>query len=208
MLQVFFESIQGQVLVVVLIVLAFALIFKLSKKEDKNNIKALTYSAIAVAVAYVLNQITLFRMPQGGSITPFSMLFITMIGYYFGVRQGILAGAAFGLLDLLINPYVIHPVQMLIDYPLAFGSLGMGAVLAKRGIVSTYLLGVFGRLVCSVLSGVIFFAAYAPEGQGAFMYSTIYNGSYMGAEALLTCILLAIPAVRKAINEVKNKVVR
>lgn len=207
MLQGFFESMQGQIFVVVLIVLAFALIFKLSKKGD-NNIKALTYSAIAVAVAYVLNQITLFRMPQGGSITPFSMLFIVMIGYYFGVRQGILAGVAFGLLDLLINPYVIHPVQMLMDYLLAFGSLGMGAVLAKRGIIPTYLLGVLGRLVCSVLSGVIFFASYAPEGQGAFMYSTIYNGSYMGAEALLTCILLAIPTVRNAINEVKNKVVR
>ncbi|RBP63268.1 thiamine transporter [Alkalibaculum bacchi] len=207
MLQSFFESMQGQIFVVVLIVLAFALIFKLSKKGD-NNIKALTYSAIAVAVAYVLNQITLFRMPQGGSITPFSMLFIVMIGYYFGVRQGILAGVAFGLLDLLINPYVIHPVQMLMDYLLAFGSLGMGAVLAKRGIIPTYLLGVLGRLVCSVLSGVIFFASYAPEGQGAFMYSTIYNGSYMGAEALLTCILLAIPTVRNAINEVKNKVVR
>lgn len=208
MLQGFFESIQGQMFVVALIVLAFALIFKLSKKGDKNNIKALTYSAIAVAVAYVLNQITLFRMPQGGSITPFSMLFIVMIGYFFGVRQGILAGAAFGLLDLLINPYVIHPIQMLIDYPLAFGSLGMGAVLAKRSIVPTYLLGVFGRFVCSVLSGAIFFASYAPEGQGAFMYSAIYNGSYMGAEALLTCVLLAIPAVRNAINEVKSKVVR
>ena len=148
MLQGFFESMEGQIFVVVLIVLVFALIFKLSKKEDNNNIKALTYSAISVAVAYVLNQITLFRMPQGGSITPFSMLFIVMIGYYFGVRQGILAGVAFGLLDLLINPYVIHPVQMLIDYPLAFGSLGMGAVLVKRGIVPTYLLGVFGRFVC------------------------------------------------------------
>lgn len=208
MLQSFFESTHGQLLIVVSIVLAFALIFKLSKKENKSNIKALTYSAIAVAVAYVLNQITLFRMPQGGSITPFSMLFIVMIGYYFGVRQGILAGAAFGLLDLLINPYVIHPIQMLIDYPLAFASLGMGSVLKKQGIIPTYLLGVFGRLVCSVLSGVIFFGSYAPEGQGAFMYSTIYNGSYMGAEALLTCVLLAIPAVRNAINEVKNKVVR
>ena len=205
MLQGFFESVQGQIIIVLFIILAFALIFRMSKKENKGNVKALTYSAIAVALAYVLNQFTLFRMPQGGSITPFSMLFIVIIGYFFGTRQGVLAGAAFGMLDLLINPYVIHPIQMLIDYPLAFGALGIGAVLSKKGIVPTYLLGVFGRLVCSVLSGVIFFGSYAPEGQGAFMYSLTYNGSYMGAEALITCILLAIPTVRNAMEKVKDK---
>lgn len=205
MLQEFFESTLGQAFVVVVILLIFALIFYMGRKEKVSS-KTLTYSAIAIAIGYALNQITLFRMPQGGSITPFSMLFIVLVGYFFGARQGVLAGMAFGFLDLLINPYVIHPMQMLLDYPIAFGALGVGASLRKRNIILIYLIGVFGRFVCSVLSGVIFFGSAAPAAQGALLYSIIYNGSYLSVEAILTCILLFIPAVRKAIESVRNKV--
>lgn len=203
MLQEFFESTQGQVFVVAVILFIFALIFYMGRKEKVSS-KALTYSAIAIAIGYVLNQITLFRMPQGGSITPFSMLFIVLVGYFFGARQGILAGMAFGLLDLLINPYVIHPMQMLLDYPLAFGALGIGALLRNGNLILVYLIGVFGRFVCAVLSGVIFFGSSAPAAQGALLYSIIYNGSYLAVEAILTCILLLIPAIRKAIQSVKD----
>ncbi len=205
MLQEFFESIQGQVLVVGVILLIFAFIFYMGRKEKVSS-KALTYSAICIGIGYALNQITLFRMPQGGSITPFSMLFIVLVGYFFGAKQGILAGMAFGLLDLLINPYVIHPVQMILDYPLAFGALGIGALLRKGNIILIYLIGVFGRFVCAVLSGVIFFGSSAPAAQGALLYSIIYNGSYLLVEAILTCILLSISPVRKAIESVKDRI--
>ena len=205
MLQEFFESIQGQVLVVGVILLIFAFIFYMGRKEKVSS-KALTYSAICIGIGYALNQITLFRMPQGGSITPFSMLFIVLVGYFFGAKQGILAGMAFGLLDLLINPYVIHPVQMILDYPLAFGALGIGALLHKDNIFLVYLIGVFGRFICAVLSGVIFFSSSAPAAQGALLYSIIYNGSYLSVEAILTCILLSISPVRKAIKSVKDRI--
>lgn len=206
MLQEFFESIQGQVLVVGVILIIFAFIFYIGRKEKVSS-KALTYSAICIGIGYALNQITLFRMPQGGSITPFSMLFIVLIGYFFGAKQGVLAGMAFGLLDLLINPYVIHPIQMILDYPLAFGALGIGALFRKGNIILIYLIGVFGRFVCAVLSGVIFFGSSAPATQGALLYSIIYNGSYLSVEAILTCILLSILPVRKAIESVKDRII-
>lgn len=205
MLQEFLESTQGQVFVVGIIVLFFGLIFYTGRKE-KISSKALTYSAICIGIGYALNQITLFRMPQGGAITPFSMLFIVLVGYLFGAKQGILAGMAFGLLDLLINPYVIHPVQMILDYPFAFGALGIGALFGNRHIIFVYLIGVLGRFVCAVLSGVIFFASAAPKAQGALLYSIIYNGSYLSVEAILTCILLSIVPVRKAIESIKNNI--
>lgn len=204
MLQEFFESMKGQVLLVALILGALVLIFFLSKKEDKFNVKVLTYSAIAIALSFVLNQITLFKMPQGGSITPFSMLFIVIIGYLFGARQGILAGIAFGLLDLLINPYVVHPMQLLLDYPLAFGALGISGLFKNKNLVCGYLTGVFGRLICHVISGVIFFAAYTPEGTSVFMYSLIYNGSFLGVEALLTCIILFLPPIKNGIGRIEK----
>src|SRR6056297_3056279 len=115
-LQVFLESITGQISVVVVIAVLFIII----AKSDKGgfNTKALATSAVLIAIAFALNQITLFRMPQGGSITPLSMLVVVLVGYFFGPRQGIMAGMAFGLLIFLIAPFVIKLIQFLLIIPL------------------------------------------------------------------------------------------
>lgn len=208
MFQALFESpmVKG-IIALIIFGLLLIIFFITDRKREKVSPKALTASAVAIALAFVLNQITLFKMPQGGSITPLSMLIIILVGYYFGTRQGILAGMAFGLLDLLVNPYVISPIQMLVDYPLAFGALGLGGLLNKYdSVIPAYLLGVFGRFIFSFLSGYIFFGMYAPEGFNGFTWSLLYNGSYMGVEALLTVVLLAIPAVNKAIHQIGDEI--
>ena len=73
-----------------------------------------------------------------------------MIGYFFGPVQGILCGIAYGMLQLAIGPYVVHPAQLLLDYPIAFGMLGLSGFFHKRsdGLIPGYIVGVFGRLVC------------------------------------------------------------
>ena len=123
--QSMFESTMAKAIIALLIFSGLLIIFLITdKKSHSAKPRALTFSAIAIAFAFVLNQITLFQLPQGGAITPLSMLFIVLVGYFFGLRQGLLAGICFGLLDLMIHPYVISPIQMLVDYPLAFGALG------------------------------------------------------------------------------------
>lgn len=203
-LQNFFESVIGQI-TVVLVMFALLAIIAISSKKRKFDVKIMAKTAILIAVGYALNQITIFRLPQGGSVTPFSMLFIVLIGYLFGTRQGILAGITFGLLDLLINPYVVHPVQLFLDYPLAFGALGIGALLRNQnhGLIKGYLLGIFGRYVMSVLSGIIFFGQYAPEGFNAVTWSLYYNLTYIGVEGLITVILLFIPGLVKFFDRYK-----
>lgn len=196
----------GKISVVVLVIVILGIIFAISKKEERLNVKALTYSSIAVALAFVLNQVILWKMPQGGSLTAFSMVFIVLVGYLFGVRQGILAGIALGTLNLLIDPYVVHPVQLLLDYPLAFGALGIGGIFKGKHLVSAYILGVFGRFVCHVLSGVIFFAEYA-NGVNVWVYSSVYNGTYLGLEAIITCVILLIPAVNHAFERIRNNLI-
>lgn len=209
MIQALFESNTAKAVIVLLLIGIFIVIYLITdKKQDKVTPRAMTASAIAVALAFILNQIPLFRMPQGGSVTPLSMLLIVLVGYYFGVRQGVLAGVAFGLLDLLVNPFVIAPIQMLLDYPLAFGALGLGGFLRnKKTVIPAYLVGVGGRFICSFLSGVIFFGIYAPEGFNPVTWSIVANGAYMGTEAVLTVIVLCIPAVKNAINRI-GKMVR
>ncbi len=208
-LQDFFESLPGQLVTVGVIIILFLMIL-VSGKNKKPDTRALALSALLVALAIILNQLILFRMPQGGSITAFSMVPIVLCAYFYGVRRGLMAGMCVGLITLIFNPYIIHPVQLLLDYPLAFGALAFGGVFAtkKNGLLKGYLFGVFCRYLCSVLSGIIFFGAYAPEGFNAVTWSIWYNIAYLGVEAVVTVILLAIPRVKRMFESFREKLVQ
>ena len=172
-----------------------------------NSTKKLVFSALGIALALVTSYIKLWEMPMGGSITLLSMLFICLIGYWFGAGYGIIAGVAFGLLQFIIDPYMVSIPQVLLDYPLAFGALGLSGLFhnKKYGLQIGYVVGVIGRFVFSTLSGVIFFADYAPEGMNPWVYSIAYQGSYLGVEMVLTLIIISIPPVAKALSVVKQQ---
>ena len=197
----------GYAMVVVLAVGAFfALSYFLNADgKFKISVKQLTVSALCLALAFVFSNIKLFKMPMGGSVTVFSMFFIPFIGYLYGPRVSLFAAFAYGLLQMVVDPYIISLPQLLCDYILAFGALGLSGFFygKKHAMIKGYLLGVFGRFVFSCLSGIIFFADYAPEGMNPIVYSALYNGSYLGVEAVLTVIILAIPVVQNALNRVK-----
>lgn len=198
----------GYATMIVLLILLFIAIATMSQKNKKSgfNTKQLVFAAISMALAMVTSYIKLFDAPMGGSVTLCSMLFITLIGYWYGPRIGLTAAFAYGLLQLILDPYVISVPQMLIDYIFAFGALGFSGLFSNRkyGLIKGYLLGIFGRFVFSTLSGVIFFASYAPEGMNPLLYSMAYNGAYIGAEGIITIIVLFIPQVYSAFNLVKK----
>ncbi len=181
---------------------------KIREKQGKSPISAkqLAFCSVAIALAMATSYIKLFDAPYGGSVTLFSMLFISLIGYWFGLRTGLMAAAAYGILQLVVDPYIISIPQMLTDYLFAFGSLGLSGLFRdkKHGLVKGYLLGILGRFFFTFLSGMIFFGYYAAGyGMSVPIYSLAYNGSYIGAEALLTLVVLAIPAVRNGLSRVK-----
>ncbi|HBD64567.1 MAG TPA: energy-coupled thiamine transporter ThiT [Clostridiales bacterium] len=204
-LQSFFESAVGQITTVAVIFLLLVAVMRTNEK--KNDISILVKTSILLAVAFVLNHITLYRMPHGGSVTAFSMFAIFLVSYLFGPRQGILAGMAYGLLDLVINPYVVHPIQIFMDYPLAFGAIGIGGLLRenKQGMILGYLAGVLGRYAVVVISGIIFWGMYAAEGFNAVTWSFFYNMTYMLPEAVATVAILMIPSIRNLFEKFKIK---
>jgi len=173
----------------------------------KDTTKKLVYSALGIALAMVTSYIKLWEMPMGGSVTLLSMLFVCLIGYWFGLKYGLITGIAFGLLQFIIDPYMLSIPQVILDYPLAFGALGLSGLFCNKkfGLQIGYIIGVVGRFVCSTLSGVIFFADYAPEGMNPWVYSIAYQGSYLGAEMVLTLIVISIPPVANALSLVKSK---
>jgi thiamine transporter len=204
----YYPTTAGNVALFVLIALLFIAMFAFGGSgKKKANAKQLAFSAVAVALSVIASIFTVFNLPFGGSITLFRMFFICFIGYLYGTRSGILTGIACGFLDLILKPYVVHPVQLLIDYPIAFGLLGMSGIFAKSkyGLVKGYILGVAGRYVCHVLSGVIFFSMYAGS-QNPMIYSLGYNATYIVPEAVVTLIIMAFPPVWLALAMVKRQV--
>ncbi len=197
-------------LVAVMLALLLGACFISGKRREKQGTpiatKQLVFSAAAMALAMVTSNIKLYDPPFGGSVTLFSMLFICLIGYWFGLRTGLMAACAYGILQLVTNPYIISIPQMLTDYVFAFGALGLsGAFSEKNGLLKGYLFGILGRFVFSFLSGMIFFGSYAADyGMTAPVYSLVYNLSYIGGEALLTIIVLAVPAVQKGLTYIKS----
>ena len=198
--------------VVVVIILALVVISAISHQRNSENKKILTtkqlvYSAVAIALAIVCSMIKFSSLPMGGSITLFSMLFIVLIGYWYGPSVGIMTAVAYGLLQFVLEPIFYTLPQMLIDYPLAFGALGLAGFFHKKkfGLQIGYIVGVIGRYVFAVISGYVFFGAYAPEGTPAIVYSLTYNATYIVPEAIVTLILISIPAVSKALSVVKSR---
>lgn len=177
-----------------------------AKKGGKLTVKQLAFCAMSLALGTLLSEIKIIDFPWGGSATLLSMLVICLPGYLFGLGAGLMTGVAYGVLQILIDPYILFPLQLVVDYLLAFGALGLSGLFAnsKNGLLKGYLVGILGRYVFVVLSGWIFFAEYAWEGWAPLPYSLVYNGIYIFAEAAITFILLAIPAVRKGIGAVKK----
>jgi thiamine transporter len=202
----YYPTTAGNIGLFAIILLLFIAMLAISGRSKKKiNAKQLAFSALAMTLAVVTSIYTVFEFPFGGSITLFRMFFICLIGYLYGPKVGVLTGIAYGFLDLLLKPYVVHPVQLLLDYPIAFGCLGLSGLFSKSkfGIIKGYILGVFGRYVCHVLTGVIFFYMYAGT-KNPLVYSLGYNASYIVPEAIITILILFIPPVRNALKEVKR----
>lgn len=195
--------------IALLLVSAAVIRHKKAAKKAALTTKQLVYSAVAIALAVVCSMIKLFEMPMGGSVTLLSMLFIVLIAYWYGPYVGIMTAVAYGLVQFVMEPIFYTVPQMICDYPLAFGALGIAGFFNKKkwGLQIGYVAAVLGRWVFATLSGVIFFAAFAPEGMHPLVYSMGYNGSYLLIEAAATLVVISIPPVTKALIRVKQQAV-
>lgn len=170
-------------------------------------LRTLTEIGLAVALAVVLDALVkslpLPRLPYGGSIG-LRMVPLLVVALRHGVRAGIWAGAVYGIVDFVLFGLYFHPIQVLVDYPLAHAALGLSGFWAGTGAcgwsrwIGGILTGAGGRFFCHFLSGIVFFAAYAPEGQSVWAYSAAYNISYIVPETAI-CIAL-VPVIRRLVR--------
>lgn len=178
----------------------------------KINTKMIVFSGTAVALATITGtylQLGRFIWANGGEITFFSMLIICLAGYWYGPKVGIISAVTFGLLRFILQPFFLHPIQVILDYPLAFGALGLSGFFSRseNGLLKGFIAGVLGRLFFACLSGIIFYTTYVPDLKGnlvAIWGSILYNISYLAVETVLTVIIICLLPVNKALAEVKK----
>jgi thiamine transporter len=165
----------------------------------------LVYGALCVALSFALSSIRIFRMPQGGSVTPASMLPLIAFALAYGPLPSAVVSLAYGLLHMFQDPWIATPVQAALDYPLAFMGIAACGLFSKAPPKWNYIAGAvcagLWRYACHVLSGVAFFAAYAPDGQAPLLYSLGYN-SFVLVEIVICIAVLAIPQVRRTLARI------
>ncbi len=172
---------------------------RLNADPTRWGVAAVAEIAVAVALAAVLGQVRLFVMPQGGSVS-LELLPLVFVAVRRGVVPGLTAGLLYGVLQLgLPGAYVLHPAQALLDYPLAFmavalaGLVRVGAVAGRSGalrLLAAVAVAGAGRLVFHFLSGLVFFAEYAPHWEAPWLYALTYNLLYLVPEVVLSALLL------------------
>ena len=214
------------IIAVLTIVLFGALVLTLlidrKKVKGRAHTMSVVYAAVCVALAFGLSYVKFYDAPYGGSITMFSLLPIALYSYMFGVRRGTMAGFIYGLLQTLQNPWIVHPVQFILDYILPFALVGtfggvFRSLFAKTGINAAVkdglalacgiFLGVIARFICHFISGAVYFGEYMPEEfSNVWLYSFVYQCTYVlpdGAISMVGAVLVMTSAYfRRQINGV------
>ncbi len=174
----------------------------MKKLTKKQKIRRIAESSVMLALATVLAELAVFKLPHGGSVTLFSQVPMIAISYRYGVKWGAFSGIVMGIVQMLFGlgnfSYVSGAVAFLIlifaDYIIAFGSLGLGGMfkgkiknpaisLVAGGVVVTII-----RFLCHFISGVTIWGDYSGGAVSAVWYSITYNASYMLPELVITII--------------------
>lgn len=199
---------------VVIVFLLISLIlsaFIVDRKQNNTRFSAkrLAFCGIAIALGFVLSYVRL-EMPYGGSVTALSMFCICIIGYFFGIKTGILAAAAYSILQFIQSggSYMLSPLQICCDYFFAFTALGITGFFYKKQnkFILAYCLAILARGLFHTIGGYLYWMDYMPENfpkSLATLYPIIYNYSYILLEGVITVILLKIPAVHKMFKQLQ-----
>lgn len=162
---------------------------------NNKKTKMLAEAGVMIALSQILSYFKLIQMPQGGTVTPGSMVPIIMFALLWGGKYGITASITYGVLQFTLGgAFSLHPLSIILDYLFGFGVLGIAGFFNKNYSSAIFgtVLAVFLRYLSSFLSGWLVFGSYAPEGKAPWLYSLVYNATYMIPELIITTIVIAL----------------
>lgn len=198
---------------VLLVALILALTFIFDKKGSfVFDTKCIATAGVCIALSFVLSYIKLFELPQGGSVTLCSLFPVMLFAYIYGMKKGVLVGFVYGALQAVQTPFIIHPAQFLLDYPVAFSSVGLAGIFSGKNFlektpslkfsISAIITAIF-RFLSHLLSGVFAFGAYTDG--NVFTYSLAYNSFVFVDMAIVVVAGALIVANKSFLSVIKRE---
>ena len=203
-------SVNQAALIIGAIVLFIALLAAVLVIDKKGNLifdtKSIARAGICIATSFALSYVKIFNLPQGGSITLVSLLPIMLYAYMHGPKKGLAIGFIYGILQAIQDPFIIHPAQFLLDYPIAFAMVAFTGIFSNvkaleklpqvKFVLGAICVAIF-RYIAHLISGIFAFSAYCPENMNVFAYSAVYN-SFVFVDMIFNMVLGAILLSSKA----------
>ncbi|MDE7439789.1 MAG: energy-coupled thiamine transporter ThiT [Clostridia bacterium] len=188
-------------------------------KGKRFSTAEIAYAGVCLAASFALSFVKFSPVQYGGSITLASFVPLLVYSYKFGPVKGTLAGLILGLFNFISDPYILTPLTFVLDYLLAFASIGLMGFAPKFGKLSitakvslgTVLVYV-ARFIFHLVSGFIYFAQDSVwvnlPAENMFVYSFIYQCVYLPADCVIAvCVLIAL-AKTKALDKLLNMMER
>ena len=204
----------GSALLVIFVVVLSLVLGR--KNKTPFTSKSIAFASICLALSFTLSFIKFeVAWMQGGSITLLSFLPICLFSYLYGMKKGLLVGFIYGLLQAVQDPFIVHPAQFLLDYPIAFSMIALSGLLTDLNLLTnkprikfalgTALTGIL-RYVSHTISGVFAFGAYAVDAEATnfLVYSAVYN-TYVFVDIALVIVAGVIVLSSKAFTKELDK---
>lgn len=201
----------------VAVLLLFALIAVLCKKgKQRYDAKKIAFAGLTVGLSFALSYLKFSPVTSGGSVTLASMTPVLLYAYFYGVKDGLLVGTIFGLLNFLSGPWLLTPLTFFLDYPLAYASIGLMGFAKKLGKkpTSQVVLGVvlvyLTRFIFHFFSGVVYFLENSiwvdfPSWalSSPFVYSFLYQCLYLPMDMAISLAVLLVLAKTKVLTRLQ-----
>ena len=169
-------------------------------KKVTLNTKIIARIGLALALACILQVFRIYHFPMGGSVTLGGMIPLLLIAFTYGPEIGMLAGFSYGLLNLFLDPYFVHPVQILFDYPPPSLAIGLAGYFKDKPLIGTAI-AFFVKFICHFISGLVFFGSYAADyGMNPWIYSFVVNAPMVASDAVICLVILAIIPLKKLVT--------
>lgn len=188
----FIEIFKNPLSIATLLGLMIVILALIKFKKIKLDSKTMARIGLALALATILDFVKIIDLPNGiGSINLGSVVPIIVIALFYGAEIGMLTGLLFGLINLIISPYIVHPLQVLFDYPLPYMALGLAGYFKNRKLIGASV-GMLFKFIFHFISGFLFFGQFAPDGWSPALYSLVANASYVGSNLIIVIVLILI----------------
>lgn len=195
-----------------LVLIVLLAIFTDKEKDLHFDAKTIAYAGVLGALSFALSYVKIFKMPMGGSITLASVIPIMIFAFMFGTKKGVILGAVMGIMQAIQDPWILHPAQFLLDYPIAFASFGLAGCLSNVKLIKHHgikflLAGIIAgslRFISHFFAGVFAFGAYADldKFSSAYAYSAVYQVSYVLPDTAIALVLGFLLMLSKSFTKV------